>query len=274
MSITSFFEGIDSFSKIRPGTVWLVGAGPGDPGLITLHGMNALRQADVVLTDSLVNRELLKLVPDGAKIIHIGKRGGRPSPTQQTVSDQIIDAAKANKRVVRLKGGDPFTFGRGVQEAVDLANAGIPCTVVPGISAGIGGLATAGIPITHGPVNQSVSFISGYGPDGQLPDNVDWDAAGRNNAALVLFMAMRPLARVMQKLMDHGRAPDTPVALVRNATLPDQRVLETTIARAAKDAEAAQMTSPVIICIGDTVLLRQKIVAVGSVAPGDAGDNS
>ena len=149
-------------APLEPGWVWLVGAGPGDPGLLSLHALNALGQADVVVYDALVDKRILDLARAGADLVYAGKRGGRPSAEQSDISNRLITFARAGKRVLRLKGGDPFVFGRGAEEALALAGAGIPFRLVPGITAGIGGLAYAGIPVTHRDVNSAVTFLTGH----------------------------------------------------------------------------------------------------------------
>src|SRR6185312_11989543 len=164
-----------SLPRLRPGWVWLAGAGPGDPGLASLHTLYAIAEADVILSDALVNRALLALARSDAQILDAGKRGGKPSRAQGAISRQMVSYARKGFRVLRLKGGDPFVFGRGGEEALALVRAGIPFRVVPGITAGIGGLAYAGIPVTHRDVNQAVTFVTGSGTNGRAPD-VDWDA--------------------------------------------------------------------------------------------------
>src|SRR5690349_11239603 len=163
-----------SLPELEQGTVWLVGAGPGDPGLLTLHAVNALRQADVIVHDALVDAACLSLARPGAVLEFAGKRGGKPSPKQRDISLRLVALAREGKRVLRLKGGDPFVFGRGGEEALVLVEHGIPFRVVPGITAGIGGLAYAGIPVTHRDVTHVVTFLTGHDSSGLVPDRVDW----------------------------------------------------------------------------------------------------
>src|SRR5580765_4518300 len=172
----------------EPGWVWLAGAGPGDPGLITALGLHAITQADAILYDALIDKTLLKLARPGAELIYAGKRAGKRSCKQSDISRTLVSLARKGKRVLRLKGGDPFVFGRGAEEALTLARAGIPFRVVPGVTAGIGGLAYAGIPVTHRDTNHAVTFITGHGADGKLPA-LDWHAIARGSPTLVLFMA-------------------------------------------------------------------------------------
>ena len=239
-----------------PGTVWLVGAGPGDPGLLTLHALNALRQADVVVYDALVGPGILDMARPGAERIFAGKRGGKPSPKQPDISRQLVELARAGHRVLRLKGGDPFVFGRGGEEALELAAAGVKFRVIPGISAGIGGLAYAGIPITNRESGQAVTFATGHSASGEVPDALDWSALARGTHVLVLYMALKHLGGIAARLIDGGRSPDEPVAVVANATLPEQRVLTTTLARAAADVAAAGIEPPAMVVIGSVVDLH------------------
>ena len=241
----------------EPGWVWLVGAGPGDPGLLTLHGLNALRQADVIIYDALVDKSILSWASANTEIEYAGKRGGKPSPLQRDISLRLIELTRQNKRVLRLKGGDPFVFGRGGEEAQTLVQAGVPLRIIPGISAGIGGLAYAGIPVTHRDVNQSVTFISGHDRTGNTPTAVNWQAIADGSQVIVLYMAIKNLPEICTKLIQAGRDKDEPVAVVSSATLPDMRVLETTLSRAATDVDEAGMGPPSIICIGRVALMRQ-----------------
>jgi uroporphyrin-III C-methyltransferase len=242
-----------------PGSVWLVGAGPGDPGLLTLLALHALRRADVIVYDALVDRRVLALKRDDATLDYAGKRGGRPSAQQEDISLRLIRLARSGKRVLRLKGGDPFVFGRGGEEAIALKEAGVKFRIVPGITAAIGGLAYAGIPATHRDVNLSFAFVSGHQSGGDLPGEVDWAALSRAAPTIVVYMAMGHLAEVAAKLIAAGRTPDEPAAIVGKATMPEQRVVETTLARAAADAAAAQIEAPAMLVVGPAVKLRQKI---------------
>ncbi len=244
--------------ELLPGWVWLCGAGPGDPGLLTLHGLNALRQADVVVYDALVGTAILDWAP-GAEHIYAGKRGGKASPAQRDISLRLIELARAGRRVVRLKGGDPFVFGRGGEEAQTLVQHGIPIRIVPGISAGIGGLAYAGIPVTHRDVNQSVTFVTGHDQTGQAPSSLDWAGIARGSQVIVIYMGMKHIGRIAGALMAAGRAASEPVAVVCEATTGAQAVLETTLGRAEADIAAAALEPPAVICVGRAVLLRQAL---------------
>ena len=174
-----------SWPELRPGWVWLCGAGPGYPGLLTLHGLNALRQADVVVYDALVGEDILSWAGT-AELIYAGKRGGKPSAKQRDISLHLVELARTGKRVLRLKGGDPFVFGRGGEEAQTLVQHGVPIRIIPGISAGIGGLAYAGIPVTHRDVNQSVTFVTGHDQTGDTPGSLDWRAIAQGSQVIMI----------------------------------------------------------------------------------------
>ena len=249
----------------EPGWVWLVGAGPGDPGLLTLHAVNALNQADVIVYDALVDEAVLGLANPRAKLEYSGKRGGKPSPKQRDISARLVELARQGKRVLRLKGGDPFVFGRGGEEALALVDAGIPFRVVPGVTAGIGGLGYAGIPVTHRDVNHAVTFITGHMADGEVPEHLDWPSIAKGSPVIVLYMALSHLPRIADLLIVNGRAAHEPVALVRNATLKDQEVLETTLATAAADVERTGFKAPAIIVIGEVVRLRDGLDWLGAL---------
>ena len=242
--------------ELLPGWVWLCGAGPGDPGLLTLHALNALRQADVVIYDALVQEAILDWAPQ-AEHVYAGKRGGKPSAKQRDISLRLVDLAKAGKRVLRLKGGDPFVFGRGGEEAQTLIQHGVPVRIIPGISAGIGGLAYAGIPVTHRDVNQSVTFITGHDQTGEATASLNWKAIAEGAQVLVIYMGMKHAEHIANALLDAGRPADEPAAVVSSATTPDQQVLETTLGRLAADIAASGLEPPAILCIGRSVLMRQ-----------------
>jgi uroporphyrin-III C-methyltransferase len=249
--------------ELVPGSVWLVGAGPGDPGLLTLLALHTLRQADVVVYDALVDARVLALARRGAELDYAGKRGGRPSHEQPDISLRLIRLARAGKRVLRLKGGDPLVFGRGGEEALALVAAGVPFRIVPGITAGIGGLAYAGIPTTHRDTNSAVAFVTGHASDGEVPDGLDWEALARI-PVLVLYMALKHLEAIAGRLIAAGRPGGEPVAIVSKAATPEQRVLETTLARAAADAAAHRLEPPAVIAIGPVVSLRPGLDWVGA----------
>lgn len=249
VALTKSLE-LPAFAK---GSVWLAGAGPGDPGLITVLGLHALQRADVVLYDALVNEALLKLARPGAELVYAGKRAGRKSCKQSDISCTLISLARKGKRVLRLKGGDPFVFGRGAEEALTLAEAGVPFRIVPGVTAGIGGLAYAGIPVTHRDTNHAVTFVTGHGADGKLP-GLDWAAIAKGSPTIVLYMARGFASEIAARLIAAGRAPDEPAAVVSDATFAHQAVQVTTLAKLG-DA-AAQNSAPAILVIGENVKLR------------------
>lgn len=258
----------------EPGTVWLVGAGPGDPGLFTIAGLHAMRSADVVVYDALVGEAIMSLAPPHVERDYAGKRGGRPSHSQSDITERLILQAQAGKRVLRLKGGDPFVFGRGGEEALALAAAGIRFRIVPGITAGIGGLAAASIPATTRETNHAVILMTGHpaaGTEGPVATHVDWAAFARTGAPLVLYMAMTHLAEIAEALIAGGLAADTAVAIVSEATTPRQRVLMSRLTTCAQDAASAGFKSPSIVAIGSIVDLREKLAAfaLGAVGPGE-----
>ena len=256
-------EGLPVF---EPGWVWLVGAGPGDPGLLTLHALNGLRQADVVIYDALVDARVLAQARPGTPLEYSGKRGGKPSPKQRDISLRLIALAKAGKRVCRLKGGDPFVFGRGGEEALTLVEHGVPFRVVPGVSAGVGGLAYAGIPITHRDVNHSVTFITGHDQAGATPSAIDWSGVARGAPVVVMYMAVKHLTAIAQALIAAGRAPEESLAVVSHATTDTQKVVETTLGAAAAGDLSDRLEAPAIVVLGEVVRLRAGLDWLGALA--------
>jgi uroporphyrin-III C-methyltransferase len=250
----------------EPGSVWLAGAGPGDPGLLTLIALKGLGEADVVVYDALVGPGVLALARPGAALEYAGKRGGKPSARQPDISLRLVQLAREGKRVLRLKGGDPLVFGRGSEEALALVAARVPFRFVPGISAGLGGLAYAGIPLTHRETNSAVAFVTGHDASGEVPDGVDWAGLARSAPVLVVYMALKHLARIARLLQEGGRPADEPVAIVSRATLPEQRVLETTLGACVADAEAAGLEPPALFVVGDVVRMRAGLDWLGALA--------
>lgn len=256
----------------RPGEVWLVGAGPGDPGLLTLRAASALRQADLVLHDSLPGRAVLRLVRPGATVLAVGKRKGFAPTGQAKIDARLVAGARAGQRVVRLKGGDPFVFGRGGEEAAALAAAGIPWRVVPGVSAGLAAPAAAGIPLTHRGVSSAVTFVTGHDEAGGLPEGVDWAALARAGGTIAAFMALTRLDAIALRLLAAGRPPATPVAVVAMASLPGQVVLRPTLGACTLDARRAALPTPALVVIGDVAALSAALrpsagAAASAVAP-------
>jgi len=252
--------------QMQPGEVWLVGAGPGDPGLLTLHAANALAQADVILHDALVNADCFKLARTGAILEYAGKRGGKPSAKQRDISLRLVELAREGKRVLRLKGGDPFVFGRGGEEALTLVEHHVPFRIVPGITAGIGGLAYAGIPVTHRDTNHTVTFLTGHDSSGLVPDRIDWDGVARGSEVIVMYMAMKHISTIASQLIKAGRSGDEPVAFVTDASTAEQNVLETTLSRAAEDVAASGLQPPAIVVVGQVVRLRSALDWMGAAA--------
>jgi uroporphyrin-III C-methyltransferase len=248
--------------EFQPGSVWLAGAGPGDPGLITVLGLHAIASADAILYDALVNEVLLAFARPGAEVIYAGKRRGELSAKQPDISRSLVALARKGKRVLRLKGGDPFVFGRGGEEALALARASIPFRIVPGVTAGIGGLAYAGIPVTHRDTNHVVTFITGHGTDGNLP-HLDWRAIAQGSPTIVLYMALAHADEIAAKLIAAGRPADEPAAIVSDATLA-QTVRVTTLGALADSAR--ESTAPAILVIGENVRLRAGLDWIGAMA--------
>lgn len=249
-------RGVLDLPQFEPGWVWLVGAGPGDPGLLTLHAANALAQADAIVYDALVDEEILNLARRGCTVEYAGKRGGKPSLKQRDISLKLVDLARKGKRVLRLKGGDPFLFGRGGEEALALVAAKIPFRIVPGVTSGIGGLAYAGIPATHRDINHAVTFVTGHMAGGDVPDTIDWRALGAGSPVIVIYMGLKHLPRISRELLQAGRSNGEPVAVVSNATTKKQRVLETTLGAAVDDVAANGIEAPALIVVGEVVRLR------------------
>jgi uroporphyrin-III C-methyltransferase len=254
-----------SLPALEPGSVWLVGAGPGDPGLLTLLAAKGLAQADVVVHDALVNEDCLKLARQEAILEYAGKRGGKPSAKQRDISLRLVELARAGKRVLRLKGGDPFVFGRGGEEALALVEHNIPFRIVPGITAGIGGLAYAGIPVTHRDINHAVTFLTGHDSSGVMPDAIHWDAIAKGSPVIVMYMAMKHIKQISASLISGGRSPQEPVAFVCNATTGRQQVLETTLGEAAAAVAASGLEPPAVVVVGEVVRLRASLDWLGAL---------
>ncbi len=252
--------------ELEPGWVWLTGAGPGDPGLLTLHALNGIRQADAIVHDSLVGPDILSLAGPECRVIHAGKRGGKPSPRQPDISARLVSLAAQGYRVVRLKGGDPFVFGRGGEEALALVSAGIPFRVIPGISAGIGGLAHAGIPLTHRETNSAVTFLTGHGVTGDIPDGINWPAVAAASPVIVIYMALKHLNSIRELLLAGGRSSNEPVAIISKATLEDEVVLETSLECCVEDVLERELIPPAIVVVGPVVRLRAGLDWIGAMA--------
>jgi uroporphyrin-III C-methyltransferase len=240
----------EAFPIFEAGWVWLVGAGPGAPGLMSLLCYHAMQNCDVVVYDALVNPDILRWVKSGVVLEYAGKRGGKPSPVQQDISLRLIELARSGKRVLRLKGGDPFMFGRGGEESQALARAKIPFRIVPGITAGVGGLAYAGIPSTHRDTNHSVIFLTGHDASGKMPANVNWQAVAKASPVIVMYMAVKHLGEIAQALMEGGRDAGDPVTIISNASLPQQMVTTTTLKQAGAFVAENNPPTPAIVVVG------------------------
>ena len=244
---------------MRVGRVALVGAGPGDPGLLTVRGRKLLRHADVVVYDRLVNPRLLELVPSKALRIFAGKARGVHTLPQDAINALLVAHARRGRRVVRLKGGDPFVFGRGGEEAVALADAGIPFEVVPGVSAAVAVPAYAGIPLTYRGIASSFAVVTGHEDTGKGAAAVDWARLATAVDTLVVLMGLTSLPRITRTLIAHGRRPDTPIALVRHGTTEAQETIVGTLSDIATRVADAGFAPPVLAVVGDVVGLRSRI---------------
>jgi len=241
------------------GKVYLVGAGPGDPELLTLKGRRLLGEAEVVIYDFLAHPSLLKFISPTAETIYVGKKGGDHTLPQEGINQLIIDRAQAGKNVVRLKGGDPFIFGRGGEEAEELVTAGIPFEVVPGITSAIAVPAYAGIPLTHRRYNSSVAFITGHEDPHKDQTGLAWEKLATGVETLVFLMGYKNLPRIVERLIQNGRAPQTPAALIRWGTTPQQVTVTGTLADIVRLAEAAGLGPPAILVVGSVVELREHL---------------
>lgn len=247
------------------GAVYLVGAGPGDPELLTLKAYRLLQEADVLVYDGLVSPDILDLVPESVERISVAKRSGHHSVPQPRINQLIVELASSGKRVLRLKGGDPYVFGRGGEEAEVLAAAGIHFEVVPGITSAAGASSYAGIPLTHRDYAQSVTFTTGHLQDDSL--NLDWPALARANSTLVIYMGIANIAAIASNLIQHHRDPATPVAVVHRATQAEQTVIVGTLATIADAIAARGIKPPASIIIGEVVALHDKLGTLDTVAP-------
>lgn len=242
--------------EFAAGAVWLVGAGPGAPGLLSLAAFWALKQADDIVYDALVDRRILALARPGAILHYAGKRGGKPSAQQPDISNRLIELARLGKRVLRLKGGDPFVFGRGGEEALACVQAGVPVTVVPGVTSAVAVPASAGIPVTHRGVTQDFAVVSAHLDPSHPGATVDWAALAQGPGTLILLMAVGRLEQISRELVKRGRDASTPVAVICDGTTPRQRVLTSTLGEVADDAARQGIRPPAVVVVGDVVRLR------------------
>ena len=248
--------------RMNPGTapageVFLVGAGPGDPELLTVRALRVLQQADVILYDHLVSEEVLALAPRGAELVYVGKERNRHAVRQEGINDMLVEHARKGRRVVRLKGGDPFIFGRGGEEIETLRSHGIPFQVVPGITAALGVASYAGIPLTHRDYAQACVFVTGHGKDDST--QLDYEALARPRQTIVIYMGLLGLPELCAKLVGHGLPATTPAAIVQHGTRSDQRVVTGTLSSLPALAAAAALRPPTLIIVGEVVKLREKL---------------
>lgn len=244
---------------MKNGFVYLVGAGPGDPGLITVRGRECISLADVVVYDYLACEQLLEFASPGAELIYAGKIGGRHNHEQWQINDLLVEKALSGKVVTRLKGGDPFIFGRGGEECEALVMAGIPFEIVPGVTAGIGAAAYAGIPLTHRHVTTSVAFVTGHEHPEKDETEIDWERLSLGSGTVVFYMGVKNLPQITASLMEHGRPSETPVALIRWGTRAEQQILTGTLADISELARKAAFKAPAITIVGEVVKLREKL---------------
>lgn len=243
------------FPDMRPGEVWLVGAGPGDPRLLTVMAIHALRSADTIIHDALVDPRILRLAHGGAEIHFAGKRGGRPSPHQRDINELIIAEAKKQRRVLRLKGGDPFVFGRGGEEAAALVREGIPFRIVPGLTSGLTAPALAGIPATTRDTNHAVILAAGHRADEDRAAR-EWELLAATGQPIILYMALAQLPEITAAFERGGLSPATPVAVISHATSESERVLETRLGDLVADVRTHGIEAPAVIVVGATASLR------------------
>jgi uroporphyrinogen III methyltransferase/synthase len=241
------------------GIVHLVGAGPGDPGLVTARALELIERADVIVHDRLIPAELLRRARSGAELVDAGKRPDDPGIGQAAIGELLIERARAGRRVVRLKGGDPFVFGRGGEEAEALEQAGIPFEVVPGVTAGIAAPAYAGIPVTHRDASSAVAFVTAHEDPAKPESALDWGALAAFPGTLVFYMGVRRLPAVCARLIEHGRAGSEPAAVIERGTMPGQRVVTATLDEIAARAEAEGIRPPALTVVGPVAALRERL---------------
>ena len=246
-------------TKPSAGAVYLVGTGPGDPDLLTLRAANLLRQADIALYDNLVSEAILALLPGTAERRYVGKRRNRHALAQEELNALMADLARAGRRVLRLKGGDPFIFGRGGEELEYLADAGVAFHIVPGVTAAVGVAAYAGIPLTHRRLAQSCTFVTGHLQDGSM--DLDWPALARPHQTVAVYMGLLGLPVLCANLIAHGRDPATPIAIIEKGTTPAQRTLIGTLATLPQMVADGNLHAPTLIIVGEVVSLAQKLAS-------------
>ncbi len=251
---------LDGGPDFEPGSVWLVGAGPGDPGYLTVNAIRALHQADTILHDALIDDRILELARPEAHRIFSGKRAGVHSIDQAALCARMVDLARAGQRVLRLKGGDPMVFGRGGEEMLRLAEAGVPFRIIPGVTAGLAAMAVASIPATLRDVNRAVVFATGH--EAADTDETDWAGLAALRQPLILYMALRRLDRIAGELIAGGLPPETPLAVVSSATRSDEDILISSLGTVAEDRRRHAIEPPAIVVIGDIIKTRERLLRV------------
>jgi uroporphyrin-III C-methyltransferase len=244
---------------VTKGKVYLVGAGPGDPKLITVYGMECIQQADVILYDRLANEALLQYAKDDAELIFCGKLPGKHQLIQQQIHELLVEKASEGKTVVRLKGGDPCVFGRVGEEAEVLAEHGIQYEIVPGITSGIAAPAYAGIPVTHRDYASSFAIVTGHGRAEKGEDHLNWSALAEGIDTIAFYMGVGNLNHICSKLIEHGKNPNTPVAIIQWGTTEKQKTVTGDLTTIEEEAADAQITHPAIVLVGEVVGVREKI---------------
>jgi uroporphyrin-III C-methyltransferase len=239
------------------GKVFLVGAGPGDPDLLTLKAIDRIAAADVIVVDALVSEGIASLIPPNIEVVNAGKRAGTHAMQQEEINALLVAEAKKGKRVVRLKGGDPFVFGRGAEEAEELAAAGIPVEIVPGISSAIAGPAYAGIAVTHRRFATSLTIVTAH--ESETSTGIAWSTLSERNGTVVFLMGLANLPLIVRKLREHGMPADKPIAVISKATTPQQRTVDGTLENIVERVAEAALEAPAVIVVGDVVTLRQSM---------------
>ena len=243
----------------RPGKVYIVGAGPGDPELITVKGLRLVREADVIFYDRLIPQEVLREAKPGAKLVFVGKAPGKHAYSQDEINKMLVEEACKGKTVVRLKGGDPYVFGRGEEECMYVLERGVPCEVVPGVTSAIAGLAYAGIPVTNRGLSSSFAVVTGREAPEKGRRMVYYGAIAKAVDTLVIVMGIGNLENIVREILEAGVDPDTPVAIVEKATMPEQRVVTGKLADIVEKARKAGVKPPAVIVVGKVVRLRDKL---------------
>jgi len=244
---------------MKKGKVYIVGAGPGNPKLITVYGLECIQKADVILYDRLVHQELLKYAKNDAELIYCGKDPGKHGTIQEQIHNLLVENALAGKIVTRLKGGDPFVFGRGAEEAEVLRKQNISYEIVPGITAGIAAPLYAGIPVTHRELANSFAIVTGHGREYKGEDQVNWSSLAKGMDTIAFYMGVGNLSYICKKLIEHGKDPQTPVAVIQWATYDKQKTVTGNLTSIEKHVKQENITHPAIILVGEVVKIRDKI---------------